>query len=43
VKPKLAALGAETSSMGADEFATFLGREVDKYARIVKESGARVE
>jgi len=43
VKPKLAALGAETSSMGADEVATYLEREVAKYARIVKESGARVE
>ena len=43
VKPKLAALGAETSSMNADEAAAFLKREVEKYARIVRESGARVE
>jgi tripartite-type tricarboxylate transporter receptor subunit TctC len=43
VKPKLAALGAETSTMNVDEFAQFLQREVEKYARIVKESGARVE
>ena len=43
VKPKLAALGAETSSMNADEFAAFLKREVEKYARIVRESGAKVE
>jgi tripartite-type tricarboxylate transporter receptor subunit TctC len=43
VKPKLAGLGAETSTMNADEFAAFLRREVEKYARIVKESGARVE
>jgi tripartite-type tricarboxylate transporter receptor subunit TctC len=43
VKPKLAALGAETSTMNADEFAAFLKQEVEKYARIVKESGARVE
>ena len=43
VKPKLAGLGAETSSLSADEVAAFLKREVEKYARIVKESGARVE
>ena len=43
VKPKLAGLGAETSQMSADEFAAFLKREVEKYARIVKESGAKVE
>lgn len=43
VKPKLAALGAETSTMNVDEFAAFLKSEVEKYARIVKESGARVE
>jgi tripartite-type tricarboxylate transporter receptor subunit TctC len=43
VKPKLASLGAETSTMNADEFGAFLKREVEKYARIVKESGAKVE
>jgi tripartite-type tricarboxylate transporter receptor subunit TctC len=43
VKPKLAALGAETSAMNADEAAAFLKREIEKYARIVKESGAKVE
>lgn len=43
VKPKLAGLGAETSTMSADEFAAFLKREVEKYARIVEESGAKVE
>jgi tripartite-type tricarboxylate transporter receptor subunit TctC len=43
VKPKLAGLGAETSTMNADEFSAFLRNEIDKYARIVKESGARLE
>ena len=43
VKPKLAGLGAETSTMSADEFGAFLKREVEKYARIVRESGAKVE
>jgi len=43
VKPKLAGLGAETSSMNVEEFTAFVKSEVEKYARIVKESGAKVE
>jgi tripartite-type tricarboxylate transporter receptor subunit TctC len=43
VKPKLAALGAETSTMNVEEFTAFLKSEVEKYARIVKESGAKVD
>ena len=43
VKPKLAALGAETSAMNADQVAAFIRKEIDKYARVVKDSGARVE
>jgi tripartite-type tricarboxylate transporter receptor subunit TctC len=43
VKPKLAALGAETTTMNADEVAAFIRKEIDKYARVVKDSGARVE
>jgi tripartite-type tricarboxylate transporter receptor subunit TctC len=43
VKPKLAALGAETTTMNADEVAAFIRKEIDKYARVVKASGARVE
>jgi tripartite-type tricarboxylate transporter receptor subunit TctC len=43
VKPKLAALGAETTTMSADEVAAFIGKEIDKYARVVKSSGLRVE
>jgi tripartite-type tricarboxylate transporter receptor subunit TctC len=43
VKPKLAALGAETTTLSADETATFIRNEIDKYARVVKASGARIE
>jgi tripartite-type tricarboxylate transporter receptor subunit TctC len=43
VKPKLAALGAETTSLNADEVAAFVRKEIEKYARVVKSSGLRVE
>ena len=43
VKPKLAALGAETTTLNADEVAAFIRKEIDKYARVVKAAGARVE
>jgi tripartite-type tricarboxylate transporter receptor subunit TctC len=43
VKPKLAALGAETTALSADEVASFIRKEIEKYAAVVKASGARVE
>jgi len=43
VKPRLAEQGAETNSLNADQFAEFVRREIAKYAKVVKESGARVE
>jgi tripartite-type tricarboxylate transporter receptor subunit TctC len=43
VKPKLAEQGAETSSLTPEQFADFIRREIAKYAKVVKESGARVE
>ncbi|MGH8664092.1 MAG: tripartite tricarboxylate transporter substrate binding protein [Burkholderiales bacterium] len=43
VKPKLAALGAETTTLNADEVAAFIRKEIEKYAGVVKTSGARVE
>ena len=43
VKPKLAALGAETTTLSADEVAQFIRNEIEKYARVVKSSGLRVE
>jgi tripartite-type tricarboxylate transporter receptor subunit TctC len=43
VKEKLAGLGAEPMPMAPDEFARFVREEIALWARIVKESGARVE
>ena len=43
VKPKLASLGAETTTLDADQAAAFVRKEIEKYAAIVKASGARVE
>ena len=43
VKPRLAEQGADTNSMNPDQFAEFLRREIAKFAKIVRESGARVE
>jgi tripartite-type tricarboxylate transporter receptor subunit TctC len=43
VKPKLAALGAETTTLNADEVGAFIRKEIDKFARVVKAAGARVE
>lgn len=43
IKPKLAQLGAETSSMNADQTAAFLRAEVEKYAKVVKDSGLKVD
>lgn len=41
LKSKLAELGAETADMTPNEFAAFVKSEIAKYAKIVKESGAR--
>jgi tripartite-type tricarboxylate transporter receptor subunit TctC len=35
--------GAEPTSMGPNEFAAFFRREVEKYAKLVKLSGAKPE
>lgn len=43
VKSKLAELGAETANMSPSEFAAFVKSEISKYAKIVKESGVRVD
>jgi tripartite-type tricarboxylate transporter receptor subunit TctC len=43
VKPKLTALGAETTTLNADEVSAFIRQEIEKYARVVKSSGLRVE
>lgn len=43
LREKWLASGAEPSASTPDEFRTFIGKELPKYARIVKESGARVD
>jgi tripartite-type tricarboxylate transporter receptor subunit TctC len=43
VREKMLAQGAEPAPMTPTEFAAFIARERDKYARIVKASGAKVD
>ncbi len=43
VREKMLAQGAEPAPTTAAEFAAFIARERDKYARIVKASGAKVD
>ncbi len=42
-RERLLALGAEPAPMSPPEFASFIQREMTKYARIVKASGAKVD
>ena len=43
LREKWLASGAEPSASTAEEFRAFIAKELTKYARIVKESGARVD
>ena len=43
MRERLTAQGAEASPTTPAEFAAFIAREVSKYARIVKISGAKVD
>jgi len=43
VRDQLAARGAEASPTTPEEFAAFIGREIPKYAKIIKASGAKVD
>ena len=43
VREKMLAQGAEPAPTTPAEFAAFIAKERDKYARIVKASGARVD
>ena len=43
LREKWLASGAEPSASTPEEFKTFIGKELPKYARIVKESGAKVD
>ena len=43
LREKWLASGAEPAASSPEEFKAFIGREIPKYARIVKESGAKVD
>ena len=43
VREKMLAQGADPSPMTPAEFASFIAREREKYARIVKASGAKID
>ncbi len=43
VRERLRAIGLEAAPMGADEFNAFLGDEVRKYARVVRDLGLKLD
>ena len=43
VKERLAALGAEPSVKAPDQFARYVRQEITKWAKVVKDSGAKAE
>jgi len=43
IRTRMVAQGADPAFLGADEFATFLGTEMPKWAKAVKDSGARLD
>ena len=43
LRERLSRMGAEPGGNTPAQFAEFIGREMSKYARIVKLSGARVD
>jgi tripartite-type tricarboxylate transporter receptor subunit TctC len=43
VRERLVALGSEPAAGTPGEFGTFIRSEIDKWARVIKESGAKVE
>ena len=43
VKERLAGVGAETVGNTRAEFAAFIGKEIAKYSKLIRESGAKVE
>ena len=43
LRERLAGLGAEVMAGTPREFAEYIAREIPKWAKVVKDSGARVE
>ena len=43
IKDRLASLGAEPQPMKPDEFGHFVREDIAKWAKVVKESGAKVD
>ena len=43
IKERLASLGAEPQPMKPDEFGQFVREDIAKWAKVVKESGAKVD
>ena len=43
LREKWLASGAEPAASTPEEFSAFIGKELPKYARIVKETGAKVD
>jgi tripartite-type tricarboxylate transporter receptor subunit TctC len=43
VREKLRNIGFEASSLRGDAFGALVKRELDKWAKVVKETGAKVE
>jgi tripartite-type tricarboxylate transporter receptor subunit TctC len=43
MRERLSAQGAEAAPTSPAEFGAFIARELDKYARIVRASGAKVD
>jgi tripartite-type tricarboxylate transporter receptor subunit TctC len=39
----LASLGADPAPLSPDEFGSFVRAEIEKWAQVVKESGAKVD
>ena len=43
VREKLAAQGAEPVGQSPEEFRNYIRNEIDKWSRVIRESGAKVE
>ena len=43
VRSRMVAQGADPAFLGADDFAQFLAREMPRWAKVVKDSGTRLD